>query len=74
MGEVLNVSVSEAARRLGVCARTVANLIQAKELISRRIGRRRVIPVAELERFNRRDHPVPKPIKPAKAPPDGEEQ
>jgi excisionase family DNA binding protein len=58
MGEVLNVSVVEAARRLGVCARTVANLIQAKELNSRRIGRRRVIPVADLERFNRRDHPT----------------
>jgi excisionase family DNA binding protein len=64
MGEVLNVSVSEAARRLGVCARTVANLIQSKELNSRRIGRRRVIPVVELERFNRRDHPIAKPAEP----------
>ncbi len=53
---VLAVSVQEAARRLGVSERTVATLLARKELPSRRIGRRRVIPVAELERFLRRDH------------------
>ena len=58
MGDVLNVSITDAQRRLGVCARTVANLIHSKELMSRRIGRRRVIPVAELEKFSRRDHPT----------------
>lgn len=54
--EVLAVSVSEAARRLGVSPRTIATLIARKELPSRRIGRRRVIPVRALEEFLRRDH------------------
>ena len=53
---VLAVSVQEAARRLGVSERTVATLLARNELPSRRIGRRRVIPVVELERFLRRDH------------------
>ncbi|MDA2912979.1 helix-turn-helix domain-containing protein [Acidobacteriia bacterium AH_259_A11_L15] len=54
--DVLAVDVSEAARRLGVSPRTVATLVARKELLSRRIGRRRVIPVASLEAFLRRDH------------------
>ena len=54
--EVLAVNVREAARRLGVSPRTIATLIAHGELLSRRIGRRRVIPVEALERFLRRDH------------------
>ena len=54
--EVLAVGIAEAARRLGVCPRTVTNLIRAKELISRKIGRRRVIPVSALQSFLRHDH------------------
>lgn len=54
--EVLAVNVTEAARRLGVSPRTVATLIARGELISRKIGRRRVIPVEALEKFLRRDH------------------
>jgi excisionase family DNA binding protein len=53
---VIAVSISEGARRLGVSPRTVATLIARKELASRRIGRRRVIPVRALEEFLRRDH------------------
>ena len=53
---VLAVGVAEAARRLGVSPRTVATLVSQKELPSRKIGRRRVICVADLERFLRRDH------------------
>ncbi len=53
---VLAVSIQEAARRLGVSERTVASLLARRELYSRRIGRRRLIPIAELERFLRRDH------------------
>lgn len=53
--DVLAVSVDEASRRLGVCRRTVINLIQNKELVSRRIGRRRVILVTSLESLLRRD-------------------
>jgi excisionase family DNA binding protein len=51
----LAISIDEAARRLGVCRRTVINLLTAKELVSRRIGRRRVIPVTSLEALLRRD-------------------
>ena len=54
--EVLAVNVREAARRLGVSPRTIASLIARGELVSRKIGRRRVIPVEALERFLRRDH------------------
>jgi excisionase family DNA binding protein len=54
--EVLAVGVPEAARRLGVSARTVTNLIRARELPSRKIGRRRVVLVSSLENFLRRDH------------------
>jgi excisionase family DNA binding protein len=55
--QVLAVSVIEAARRLGISARTVATLVARNELRSRKIGRRRVIPVGALEQFLRRDHP-----------------
>lgn len=54
--EVLAVNVPEAARRLGVSPRTIATLIARGELLSRKIGRRRVIPVEALEKFLRRDH------------------
>lgn len=54
--EVLACNVTEAARRLGVSPRTVATLIARKELPSRKIGRRRVIPVRALQEFLRRDH------------------
>jgi excisionase family DNA binding protein len=54
--EVLAVNVREAARRLGVSPRTIATLIARGELASRKIGRRRVIPVEALEKFLRRDH------------------
>jgi len=54
--DLLAVSISEAARRLGVSERTIATLLARKELPSRRIGRRRVVLVTELERFLRRDH------------------
>ena len=60
--QVLAVSVEEAGRRLGVCSRTVSNLIRAKELLSRKIGRRRVIPITALEAFLRRDHVIATPV------------
>lgn len=53
---VLAVGVMEAARRLGLSQRTVATLIARRELPSRKVGRRRIIPVAALEQFLRRDH------------------
>jgi len=55
---VMAVGVTEAARRLGLSARTVATLIARRELPSRRVGRRRIIPIAALEAFLRCDHPT----------------
>jgi len=52
---ILAVDVPEAARRLGLSPRTVANLVARKELTSRKIGRRRIIPVVALEAFIRSD-------------------
>jgi excisionase family DNA binding protein len=58
MDSVLAVDISEAARRLGLSARTVATLVSRHDLPSRKVGRRRVIPVAALEAFVQRDHRV----------------
>jgi excisionase family DNA binding protein len=58
MKEILAVNVTEAARRLGVSARTVSTLVAQKKLPSRRIGRRRVILVRALEIFLQKDHPA----------------
>jgi excisionase family DNA binding protein len=51
--KVLAVSIPEAARRLGLSIRTVATLVSRRELASRKVGRRRIIPVAALEAFLR---------------------
>ena len=52
---VLAVGMAEAARRLGLSARTVATLVLRHELPSRKVGRRRIIPVVALEAFVRSD-------------------
>lgn len=52
----LAVGIAEASRRLGISARTLATLISQNEIPSRKVGRRRIIPVAALEAFvNRAD-------------------
>jgi excisionase family DNA binding protein len=56
---VLAVGVGEAARRLGLSPRTVTTLVRNGDLTSRKIGRRRVIPVKALVRFLGRDHQLP---------------
>ena len=49
------LSINEVARRLGVCRKTVENLIARKELRAVRIGRRVLIrEAADLESFIRR--------------------
>jgi len=53
---VLAVGLTEAARRLGLSTRTVATLVLTDELPSRKVGRRRIIPVVALEAFLRGDH------------------
>ena len=55
---VLAVGVAEAARLLGLSARTVATLVSRRELPSRKVGRRRIIPVTALEAFIKSDHPI----------------
>jgi excisionase family DNA binding protein len=50
------VSKREAAIALGISVRTIDNLLACKELLARKVGRRTLIPVTELERFARRDH------------------
>ena len=52
----LLVSKRDAAHALGVSLRTVDDLLSARELPSRRIGRRVLIPLRALEQFARRDH------------------
>jgi len=52
---VLAVGMTEAARRLGLSPRTVATLVRRRQLASRKVGRRRIIPVLALEAFIRRD-------------------
>lgn len=54
---VLAVGMAEAARRLGLSPRTVATLVSRRQLASRKVGRRRIIPVLALEAFMRSDGP-----------------
>jgi excisionase family DNA binding protein len=50
-------SRKEAARQLSLSLRAVDNLIARKALNTRRIGKRVLIPHAELVRFSRQNHP-----------------
>jgi len=52
----LLVSKRDAAALLSLCVRTVDNLIATKELPTRRVGRRVLIPYTALVQFARRDH------------------
>jgi excisionase family DNA binding protein len=56
--ETLLSAKREAAHVLGISVRTLETLIALRELKSVRVGRRRLIPRAELERFIRHDHPT----------------
>lgn len=55
---VLAVGMVEAARRLGLSARTIATLVSRHELPSRKVGHRRLIPVAALEEFVQHDRRI----------------
>ncbi len=52
----LLVSKRDAATALGVSVRTIDNLLACKELRARKVGRRTLIALTELERFARCDH------------------
>ena len=50
------VTRQEAAVLLSVSLRTLDTLLARSELVTRRVGRRRLIPRTELERFAKRNH------------------
>jgi excisionase family DNA binding protein len=54
-GDLIAIDIQEAARRLSISPRTVAVLIAKRELPSRKVGRRRIIPVVALEAYVRGD-------------------
>lgn len=57
--EKLAVSITEAAHLLSCSPRTIQSYVALKVLPSRKIGRRRLIPVRALESFLRQDQPSP---------------
>jgi excisionase family DNA binding protein len=63
----LAVSVAEAAEMVGVSKRTVEGYIRMRRLPARKVGRRTVVLVRDLERFLRRDQPPASPAKPRPA-------
>ena len=58
LAERLAVGRIEAARLLSISLRTLDSLLARGELRGRRVGRRVLFPVEELERFLKRDHPT----------------
>jgi excisionase family DNA binding protein len=59
MNDQILVSKRLAAALLSVSLRTIDNLIAAKRLTSRKIGRRTLIPRSAVEQLARRDVPSP---------------
>ena len=57
--EKLLVSRREAAQLLSISERAIDYLVSTKQLTARRIGSRVLIPVAEVRKFARYDHPPP---------------
>ncbi len=55
----LLVSRQEAAQLLSISERAIDYLVANKHIATRRIGSRVLIPVTELHRFARSDHPEP---------------
>jgi hypothetical protein len=53
----LLVGRAEAADMLSISCRALDYLVANKQLVIRRIGTRVLIPVSELRRFSRADHP-----------------
>ena len=55
--EKLLVGREEAAEMLSISRRAIDYLLAQKQLTFRRIGSRVMIPVSDLKRFSRADHP-----------------
>ncbi len=58
LGVKLFLSRKEFSSLTGLSLRTTASLLASFELRSIRVGRRRLIPRAELRRFSKCDHPT----------------
>lgn len=56
MSEVLLVSKRATASALGISVRTLENLVAMREIMPRRIGKRVLFDVREIQRCARRDH------------------
>lgn len=56
MGEQLLLSKRSTAATLGISVRTLENLVAMREIVPRRIGKRVLFDVREIQRFARRDH------------------
>jgi excisionase family DNA binding protein len=56
--DALLLSKRRAAQLLGLSVRSIEIMIRAKQLDSRKIGRRRLVPRKEVERLSRHDTPV----------------
>lgn len=54
--EPILLGKKETARVLGVCVRTIENLIVSKQLPARKLGRRTLIPYRAVVEFARHDH------------------
>ncbi len=52
------VSREEAAEMLSISPRAIDYLVSTRQLDTRRIGTRVLIPTSELKRFSRSDHPA----------------
>ena len=55
--EKLLVGREEAAEMLSISRRAIDYLLSQKQLTFRRIGSRVLVPVSDLKRFSRADHP-----------------
>ena len=53
----LLVSQEEAAQLLSISKRSVEYLVASRQLSTRRIGTRALIPIEDIRRFARSDHP-----------------
>jgi Helix-turn-helix domain len=56
MSEQLLLSKKGTAATLGISVRTLENLVALREIMPRRIGKRVLFDVREIQRFARRDH------------------
>jgi excisionase family DNA binding protein len=58
MPEPALYSKKQSSAFLGVSVRTINNLIRAKQLVRRKIGRKTLIPKTSLQAFLTKDHPT----------------